>query len=239
MKVPHISASSVKTWNSCKLQFYADKILKVPRREEHPMTRVGSAVHLAFEKGTKEKEAIGNLAFACNKYNLEDKDLIDMATDLSKTCEEWGWWDGIDDLDHCIPEYEFLLDIGLGVFVKGFIDRLDIQGDMATILDIKTQAKKFTNAELKKNLQADIYNLATRMEHPRITGPIRVEFWVLKHEIQAVTKTKEDALRTREYLRGVGREILDWDDDLQPHGTQGYYCRWCNFAEECPELKKN
>ncbi len=82
---------------------------------------------------------------------------------LCKTGEDWGWWSGVDELDHCIPEYEFRVDLGEGRHVKGFIDRLDIKGNTATILDIKTQSKKFSSNELKNNLQADIYNLATRI----------------------------------------------------------------------------
>ena len=234
MDVPHISASSVKTWNNCRLQFYAEKILKVERRPLHPLTKMGIAVHEAFEKGTENKSYMDHISEACNSQSL-DEDLVGKSAELCKTCEDWGWWNGVDELDHCIPEYEFLVDLGEGIHVKGFIDRLDIKGNTATILDIKTQSKKFSSNELKNNLQADIYNLATRINFPAIQEPIRVEFWVLRHEIQAVTRTKEDAMRTKEYLLKVGRDILDHPQDEHPQPTKGNNCRWCDYQTSCPE----
>tara|TARA_R100000734_G_scaffold19153_1_gene18680 strand:+ start:9480 stop:10187 length:708 start_codon:yes stop_codon:yes gene_type:complete len=234
MKVPHISASSVKTWKNCKLQFYAEKILKVERSPLHPLTKMGIAVHEAFERSVEDKDFIAHLSEACNNQGL-DEDLVGLSTELCKTCEDWGWWDDIDELDHCIPEYEFLIHIGEGINVKGFIDRLDMKGDSATILDIKTQSKKFSADELRNNLQADIYNLATRMNYPRIKSPIRVEFWVLRHEIQSVTRTLEDAMKTKEYLLEIGKEIMSHPDELYPEAQKNPNCRWCDYKNNCPE----
>ena len=119
--------------------------------------------------------------------------------------------------------------------VKGFIDRLDIKGSCATILDIKTQARKFTVDQLRDNLQADIYNLAARKLFPQIEGPIRVEFWVLRHEIQAVTRTEDDANKTEDFLKERGAELLAWPEDKAPPAHIGSPCRWCNYADEGPE----
>ena len=235
MDLPHISASSLKTWETCPLQFYADKVLEVPRSEAHDLTKVGSAVHLAFERSKNGGDVAQELTGACEESGVTEENYKDMAGSLAETCNEWGWWDGVEDLDLCEAEQEFLLDIGGGVKVKGFIDRLDIQGRCATILDIKTQAKKFTAEQLRDNLQADIYNLAARRLFPQIQGAIRVEFWVLRHEIQAVTRTEDDANRTEKMLLERGTELLKWPADTPPPAHIGSHCRWCNYADDCPE----
>ena len=235
MDLPHISASSLKTWDTCPLQFYADKVLAVPRSEAHDLTKVGSAVHLAFERSNDVGGVSEALPEACEDSGVVMDDYKGMAGELAETCNAWGWWDGVQDLDLCEAEQEFLLDLGEGVRVKGFIDRLDIKGSCATILDIKTQARKFTVDQLRDNLQADIYNLAARKLFPQIEGPIRVEFWVLRHEIQAVTRTEDDANKTEDFLKERGAELLAWPEDKAPPAHIGSHCRWCNYADECPE----
>ena len=235
MDLPHISASSLKTWDTCPLQFYADKVLAVPRSEAHDLTKVGSAVHLAFERAKDDGDVAQELPTACEDSGVVMEDYKGMAGKLAETCNSWGWWDGSEDLDHCVAEQEFLLDLGEGVRVKGFIDRLDIKGTCATILDIKTQSKKFTVDQLRENLQADIYNLAARKLFPKVEGPIRVEFWVLRHEIQAVTRTEYDAKRTENFLKKRGAELLAWPADEAPPAHIGPHCRWCNYADDCPE----
>ena len=235
MDIPHISASSLKTWDTCPLQFYADKVLAVPRSEPHDLTKVGSAVHVAFERSNNSGDVQGQLPDACADNGVTEDNFKEMAGSLAETCNAWGWWDGVEDLDLCEAEQEFLLDLGNGVKVKGFIDRLDISGNTATILDIKTQARKFTADQLRDNLQADIYNLAARRLFPQIEGPIRVEFWVLRHEIQAVTRTEDDANQTEQFLRERGAELLAWPADKPPQGCIGDHCRWCNYVDDCPE----
>ena len=233
MDLPHLSASSLKTWGTCKLQFYADKVLQVPRQEPHELTKMGSAVHYAFER-SENKDAISKIPETCEELELTEE-LSELATTLTQTCEDWGWGEGIDELDHCISEQEFLIDIGEGVKLKGFIDRLDIKGNQATILDIKTQSKKFTEEELRKNLQADIYNLAARKLFPQIQGVISVEFWVLRHEIQSVNRTEKDAEETANRLREQGAKMLAWDSDKHPDASAGNHCKWCNYLDQCPE----
>ena len=239
MDLHHLSASSIKTWDTCQLQFYADKVLEVPRSEPHPLTRMGSAVHYAFEMAqtSGSRDALAHLPQACNDAGVEDPQLVQKAGDLCNVCEQWGWWDGIDNLDQCIAEQEFLISVGAGVLIKGFIDRLDIKGDTARILDIKTQAKKFTAEELRTNLQADIYAWATRRMFPNIVEPIRVEFWTLRHEVQAVTRTKDDADATEAYLAEKGNGILEGDSATPPPPSPSHLCRWCNYIEDCPEWK--
>tara|TARA_B110000438_G_scaffold302318_1_gene359653 strand:+ start:2522 stop:3232 length:711 start_codon:yes stop_codon:yes gene_type:complete len=235
MDLHHLSASSLKTWKSCGLQFYANKVLGVTSESTHELTRVGSAVHHAFENASEDKDPHTHLETALNEQEVVTEEFRERAKEMTQTCIDWGWYDGIEDLDICKAEEEFLIDIGGGVMFKGFIDRLDIQGNTARIIDIKTQAKKFTADELRTNLQASIYNIAARKLYPNITGPIRVEFWVLRHEIQAVTKTEINSVKESFELSKQGKVIMDWDEKIFPPATSGAHCRWCPYIEECPE----
>ena len=235
MNIKHLSASSLGVWNTCQLQFYADRILKIPRGETHPLALMGSAVHYAFDRGHDERNAMPYLDQACDDLNLNDITLRDKAKELCEVCEQWGWWDGVDDLDVCVPEKEFLIDIGEGVKLKGFMDRIDIKGSSARILDIKTQSKKISDEKLRNNVQADIYNIAARKIYPQVKGLLRFEFWTLRHEIQSITKTEECAKEEEENLRKQGVHILEWPQEEHPPATMGNHCRWCNFIDSCPE----
>tara|TARA_Y100001973_G_scaffold106779_1_gene187517 strand:- start:2961 stop:3677 length:717 start_codon:yes stop_codon:yes gene_type:complete len=235
MELSHLSASSLKTWKTCKLQWYAEKVLDIDRRPAHPLTRVGSAVHEAFELSMEDRDTLSHLPEAYAKYDLHESDLQERAENMTKTCIEWGWWDGVDQLDSCIAEQEFLIEAGSGVKLKGFIDRLDIKGNHASVLDIKTQARKFTKDELRNNLQASIYNIAARRLNPNVVGPIRVEFWVLRHEIQAVTKTQADADRETELMKQEGLTIMAHDESVWPEPSSGPHCKWCDFIDKCPD----
>jgi RecB family exonuclease len=180
-----------------------------------------------------DRDALSRVAGACEAYEVEETEHVQRVRDMIEVCESWGWWRGIDKLDKCIPEQKFLIDIGSGVRLKGFIDRLDITGTTATILDIKTQAKKFTRDELRNNLQASIYNIGARHLY-NVEGPIRVEFWCLRHEIQAVTKTEHDAEKDGTEIIKLCKQAMNYIEN-EPTASSGNHCRWCNYMEKCPE----
>lgn len=232
--ISHYSASSLKMFKQCKLSWYAAKVLEIPQPPPHPLTLVGSAVHKAFEDSMEDHDAMAKVKTSCEEYGLEDPELIGRVEELTKVCEDWGWWSGVDTLDKCISEQKFSVEAEEGINLLGFIDRLDIRGQSATILDIKTQAKKFSRDELRNNLQASFYNIGARSLYD-IKGPIRVEFWVLRHEIQTVTKTEADARRDLAEIIKYCKQANQYAAEGPPSASSGSHCRWCAYMQECPE----
>ena len=149
-------------------------------------------------------------------------------------CEDWGWWEGFDQLKRVEVEKRFLIDIGEGVKIKGFIDRLDIdRNGNARIIDIKTQAKPHTKAEVENSVQARLYNLAVR-ELYGIKTPIPFEWWTVKHFLQSKILTQQDADRDKQWFIDKGHEIMKYSQLQPPPPTTGKQCRWCAYMTECP-----
>jgi len=98
------------------------------------------------------------------------------------------------------------------------------------IKDLKTQKAAFSEPELADNWQAHIYNFAVRRMYPDVTGVVMVSFWVLRHYVQRVSLTLEDAKRTEERLVEVGNEI---ESIIDPQPSPSGLCPWCPYYSQC------
>jgi CRISPR/Cas system-associated exonuclease Cas4 (RecB family) len=175
---------------------------------------------------TYKKEAMEEF-----KVDREHSKLID---DLMGNAERWGYFRNIKRTAGC--ELEFFIDLADGTKVKGFIDRLDLNGPEADIIDIKTQKNLFTDEELKDNWQAMIYNLATRVKYPEVTGRASVSFWVLRHQVQKVWLSSHDAEAAKEKLMEVAKEIKECD---KPEAKPSYLCNYCGYKSQCTNAQDN
>jgi putative RecB family exonuclease len=240
MIVTHLSASRIKTYRHCSLQYHAIYELKIEEDHVHPLTVMGSAVHKSFEVATTarrldKREHLWNPIDLVDPYfkKLEaDESLLPLAIQLCQNGIDWGYFRKIDNCVGC--EVKFFEALEDGTMIKGFIDRLDITGNTANVIDIKTQKRRFTHEQLKNNWQAKIYNIAVRRLYPEITGDIRVSFWVLRHLVQTVTLTAEDAINDSLELMEVAKEIRACDN---PVGNITPLCNWCRYQDQCPEKK--
>lgn len=237
MKINNLSASSRKTWEQCKLMFYAKKILKVPEPPPHPKVGVGRAVHDCYEHGFDDRYPLGIFDQACKYNDVTDPELRQDTWNLIRTCDEWGWWDHFNDYEYVMAEQKFAYPLTAGIPILGYIDLLEKKGNKARIRDIKTQGKAFTREEMKKNIQAETYNLGARFLYPEIEGMIRVEFWVLRHKIQSSNQTPENAEKTRIEYEELADEILSAPDNQLPEPSVGNHCRFCPYYNECPAYK--
>jgi hypothetical protein len=72
--------------------------------------------------------------------------------------------------------------------------------------------------------------MAVRREFPSVRT-VRVSFWVLRHRVQRVVKTAEDALSDERELMTVADEIRGCSD---PEGRPSGLCPWCPYEKQCP-----
>ena len=237
MKLKHLSGSRIGTYEQCPLKYYAIYEEELPKGEPHPLTNMGSGVHLMFEHATlthlgqgdcESFEPLWYKSFAMKEENVlpEHFDLVD---ELTSNAIRWGYF---RDMKWCVgaeTEVNFVLEDGTKV--TGFIDRLDVREPEATVTDLKTQKRAFTPEQLQRNWQARIYNIGARKLYPNVTGKVKVAFWVLRHQVQPIWLTADDAARDEIALMKVADEIRACED---PHGNPSGLCPWCPKHGNCP-----
>ena len=243
MEVDHISASAVKTYKQCPLHYFAKYILKLPEPPPHPNTLLGSSLHDMMESATNQRmipdsdpklhdpmywkdESVSR--------NKVEKQLLPVIDELVANAIRWGYFRNIHRTVGCEIEIEFQLPDGTKV--TGYIDRLDLMLPNADIIDLKTQKNVFESDELNDNWQARIYNIGARRLRPEITGNATVSFWVLRHQVQRVILTSQDADKDFVRLASIVDEIRACKE---PEGKPSGLCPWCPYDKQCPTKNGN
>ena len=241
MKLKHLSASRIKTFYKCELEYFAKYDLGVEEGHTHPLTIMGKAYHKVFEDATsarmQDKEGQDPFELidpAMQEYGVEEQ-YRSLLVDLTQNAIDWGYFRKVHQCHSVETEFSELLPDGTPVV--GFIDRLDLlTGNRADIIDLKTQKRKFTESQLENNWQADIYNWALRRLMPDVTGVVDVSFWVVRHHVQRVTRTLDDAKRIEDVLLATAAEIRAC---TEPTFTTSALCNWCLYKNECPSRNEN
>lgn len=151
MKLEHLSASRIKTFEQCPLKYHAKYELKLPE-VVHPLTTMGKAIHVAFEKMTVsfqecEKLDGGFLENALVDFQVES-DLHELARQLVQNALDWGYFRKIALTVGVEMEFNEILPSG--VKTNGFIDRLDLDRKEADVIDIKTQKNSFSSDDFER-----------------------------------------------------------------------------------------
>ncbi len=240
MKLDHLSASRIKTFESCPLKYRAIYELGFEDKP-HPAAVMGSALHKGMELGVtalmKDSEAYVNFEeltrAACSSMGVQSSD-VPTAVELTNVALAWGY---LRNVPRCVGcEVPFNLEIPGGVMVKGYIDRLDlIKPDGAEVHDLKTQKQPFDESTLKQEWQAVTYNWAVRRLYPEITGTVIVSFWVLRHQVQRVWMGPEDARIGEQALVRVAEEIRACE---KPEPKTSGLCTFCPYFGECTAAKQ-
>ncbi len=236
MKLEHLSASRIKTFEQCEMRYYAKYCLQMPEPPPHPLTLVGSALHKMFEKATlarmnNEDEERHEPRFwrdeTCNKYrvSLDNRQLL---TELTKNALQWGYFRQLSLTKGC--EIHFNLKLDDGTKVTGYIDRLDVAPPRGDVIDLKTQKAEMDDKLLSKDWQSRIYNIAARDLYPEITEGVSISFWLLRHRVQRVWMHPSHAKQDREELIRVADKIRSCDN-AEPSSSA--LCRWCPLYGQC------
>ena len=237
MKVNHLSGSRLDTYEKCQWWYSAIYDEKMPEGEVHPLTKMGSTLHRMFELATNARITPGvpemlqdpfhHEAGAVSEFEMQP-DLIPLLRELVNNALRWGYF---RDTSKCVgTEVELDFDLADGTNVLGYIDRLDVDGSTAEVRDLKTKKRLFTPQQLERNWQARIYNIGARRLYPEVTGKVRVAFWMLRHQVQSVVLSADDAARDEEELMAVAREIRECE---KPEGSPSALCPWCPRHGNC------
>jgi len=191
-KPTYLSASKIKTLDSCSWQYYASYELGIPQKGNSGASR-GTVVHNLFELISKAKhqhyiKKIWNAGspekipaikrFLENQFlkekiskeepvkpikaKLPTKDNWETVCDMVMTTMKFEFID--KDFSKIIDsEYEFnIVNESPRYAIRGFIDRVEIDGDDIKILDYKSSSKKFKGDDEDANIQAMMYSLVAR-----------------------------------------------------------------------------
>lgn len=235
MQIKHLSGSRIGTYRQCPLKYHAVYDLGM-ESDPHPLTLMGSGVHTMFECATNTRIGEGACessdplwykSFAVKEHKV-DEDLWPLMDQLVQNGVDWGYFRNIGKTHGCEVEVDFTLPDDTKV--KGFIDRLDkAPPNGADVIDLKTQKREFDDVELPKNWQARIYNIGAR-KILGITGKVSVSFWVLRHRVQRIWLTEEDATRDVDELMAIADEIRSCEEpEAKPSGL----CPWCPYVKKC------
>ncbi len=224
-----LSASRLKTLDTCSLLFYYENVLNLPSKT-HPKTLCGSFLHSILENLRKPRHHYiyneilvnGVVDYKRSKVLTRFVDLFqqkhdipfDLLEDINGMLEV-----GLVHFDYWLskakkvykPEYEFILKLSENE-IKGIVDLMADFGDEILLVDWKSQSKVFTTKELQKNIQSAIYQLAIWKLFGKKS---KLQFVMLrfppnklkpKRFIQEVPAKTEDQLKGVElYLEEMGR----------------------------------
>jgi hypothetical protein len=234
-----LSASRIKTLQSCSWLYYAKYVLGIPDASNDGANR-GTICHLIFEVlGNPRHKKIYNkiikkqdvfcypaIERLIRKHarilKVDDEENINLIKEMTLNglmYDFFGLAAGKPSL--AVSEQDFDIVVNNGTFkykIKGFIDKLFLYKNkkFALIRDFKTSKKKFEGKEVYDNLQDYMYSLAVRHLFPEYHNR-KSEFLFLKFDLNApkdsgvitMTEISDDDLEGFEHQLTAIQEYLD------------------------------
>jgi PD-(D/E)XK nuclease superfamily len=203
-----LSASRIKTLQSCSWTYYCNYNLKLPQKNNSGAMR-GTVAHLIFEVlgNPKHKHYIKKIVkdSTCLKQkaifrliikaaNREGLDLDEMVKPLKKSGQEISNLKCIDEMILVGLKFDFIGDAKLigtewefditnkqpAYRIGGFIDRIFKDKKQLVIRDFKSSKLAFKGEELESNIQAMMYSLAVRKKYDK-QKEVLVKFLFLRY----------------------------------------------------------
>lgn len=197
-----LSASRIKTAQSCSWKYWASYFLKLPDKSNSGAKR-GSICHLIFEClgenrhkkhfsiSIKKRDVFASKAIErlirkhAKKEGIDDEDNIKQICEMTLAGLQYDFFGAeFGKPSEALSEQDFDIEIQDDKYdyrIKGFIDKLFLykkQG-LAVIRDFKSSKEPFKGKDLEDNLQDLIYSLAVKKLFPEYNDR-RSEFLFLK-----------------------------------------------------------
>lgn len=247
---PHLSPSSIGSFQSCPLKFKYSKIDKIPEPPTEA-TLKGNFVHEVFELlyaldgETRTPEMARLLA-----RQLWDEKYLELVAPIVPAAKHndfrWSAWFCIENLwgienprSTRVDEIEYELNGFLGgVRLKGFIDRFSFDDEGKIVVgDYKTGKVPSARWEDDKFFQLFVY--AAMLEELEVGSVARVELLYLtapKVLARSVTpEAIETAVQTVISVKSAIDERCE-TETFEP--IKSPLCNWCSYKTFCPAWKR-
>lgn len=267
--IEYLSASRIKTLETCSWQYYCSYVLKLPQKGNDGSSR-GTICHLVLElllskkhkshftSITKKGSIDGSEAVSRLVKKRAQKLKVDSAENL-KLIDEMivvglkNEFFGAKGAKVLPPEFEFRIENERPKYnIRGFIDKpIDYPADQRMeITDYKSSKEKFKGEELKSNTQAMMYSLAAKKSWPDRRPIIKFVFLRFPKQPTQILEFSDAALSGFEhYLSFINKKINNFDQKAarsnfaadQPMEKGGGFKGpiVCGFAKEKGQLKKD
>lgn len=233
-----LSASKIKTYLECPLQFKFAHVLQVP---QPPRTYfdLGTAVHAVAQhltemqkEGTEPTEelAFEILAREWNSNAFQSETQENQQKEKAKEMlRTYLRWHSANQNRPVAVEQEFQLEIA-GVIFNGVIDRVEQRPDGGyEVVDFKTGNVYENSRSVREDPQMNIYALGVQKEYGQL--PKKASLFYLKHdEIVPYEVSSSQVEKVKEAIEEKTRAILSEQFDATP-GYQA--CRKCAYRDIC------
>ena len=267
MKKPEkvLSASRIKTLESCSWSYYCNYELKIPQRQNEGALR-GTIAHLVFELVLKDKHkhhkdlilnandlngspavkrlVIKNLTKDEKDHGLpmtseENYELMNKMIIVGLRSDFFGEGGVVTD-----PEKEFLIENENPKYkIRGFMDKpiMYEKEKQVKIVDYKSSKQKFRGEELTANIQAMAYSLAAKRLWPEYKPWVEFLFLRFPKSAQQHCKFSNEELEGFEYfLESCYRQINSFteEDAKSNYAKDGKNTWMCKAGKtwRCPYL---
>ncbi len=240
--------------NICQLQFYFDRITRLPKPFTPVTLSFGSAFHRVCEwiglvrmegKQPNREEAVDLFGTLWGRQLQEDKAIKFDEEQDADSCSTQGremigcLVDNLDPEERVLAVNEAfavpLVDAQGRVLVTPMIGEIDlvVEKDRKELVDWKTAARGWPKGKADKDLQPTVFLYGYRQLHGEIPGfrfdvLVKNKTPVLKHH--ATERTLDDFYRMVELVKLVERAI---QAELFLPSEQGFYCGGCPHQEAC------
>jgi RecB family exonuclease len=235
-----LSASSTKTFESCKRKYYYTYIEKLPKKS-WPHLMLGTFCHAVLEQFHSEWKIDKNLVlpdlmgkcFAeqrCRKEsNADFSSMLPNSLEEAKVLlQEYLFNVEKNGMPNVLAtEAPFIIQID-DCLLRGSIDRIDVDKDgIFHIVDYKTSK----NEKYLDNFQLLVYGIALKNKYPDLQG-FRGSYLLLRKNSRLITEEfgLHDILKCEKKIIEFGKNIKQeqkWAKSPSP------LCNWCDFYDTC------
>lgn len=252
MRLEHLSASSIKSWQQCEFKWMLNYHLKnrISLRENYA-AHLGSHMHEIFEKIAKKELTKENwnewskqeqpklYELAAEKYIKEilpdkvNKDCIELFNCLFRRKPVYN------PLENPFAtiigiEKEFEFDLGI-TRVKGFMDLvLEIDKETIEVVDYKTGNSKLNMNAAMKDVQVLLYHLAAQYLFPAYKYVLVTLDYLRGAPVTVALQDKHDN-SIRRILTSTWHQIRNCKSPDRIKDGDNWVCKYCCDRTKCDE----
>lgn len=231
----YFSPSKIKSFETCPRQYYQEYILKAEGVDTLQIdTLEGSALHRfadKYEVGINVDKLIKECFKKYGiKYDSEDISIALAIQNITKFKESIS-------TKTKEQEKEYVFEISEGIFLKGIVDLLFLEGEDLNIVDYKSSAKKAD----RHRQQLQMYSYLAHRESQR--NPVLSNCGIIKSKIFYVRlgECSEEITMGQKELNSFVYETLQKIKIINSCGAftaiENFMCRYCKHQKGCPTQK--